>query len=149
MVLDQLSHAQEYFDLSRGIRTALEFLQRADLSRLPSGRHPVDGDAVVAIVDEYDTQPPTAKYWEAHRRHVDVQYVCTGRERIGVGALELFRADPYDAERDLTIAHGEGQFVEVPAGWFAILFPHDVHMPGVVCAEAVRVRKVVVKVRLD
>lgn len=149
MVLDHLSHAQEYFNLSSGIRVALEFLQRTDLISLSAGRHAVQGDAVFAIVDEYETKPASEKFWEAHRRHIDVQFVVSGREAIGVGALERFEAEPYDAERDLVVARGGGQYVDVPAGWFAILFPHDVHMPGVIAGTAERVRKVVVKVRLD
>jgi YhcH/YjgK/YiaL family protein len=149
MVLDQLSHAQEYFNLSSGIRAALEFLQRTDTAALPAGRHAVKGDMVVAIVDDYETKPAPERFWEAHRRHIDVQFVASGREAIGVGALERFETEPYDAERDLIVARGAGQFVDVPAGWFAILFPHDVHMPGVIAGTAERVRKVVVKVRLD
>ncbi len=59
------------------------------------------------------------------------------------------KLDPYDEERDLVVARGDSErFVEVGAGEFVILFPHDVHMPGLT-AQAVRaVRKVVVKVRL-
>jgi biofilm protein TabA len=149
MVYDQIKYASEYFNLSPGIRAALQYLQRADLGALPEGRHDVEGDRVFALVSDYNTRTPQEAFWEAHRRHVDVQYVHAGLERIAFGDLATFDTDPYDADRDLIVARGESdRYVDVEAGGFVILFPHDVHMPGLT-AHAVRaVRKVVMKVRL-
>ena len=120
-----------------------------DIPSLAVGRHDIDADRVFVLVSEYDTRRPADAFWEAHRRHVDVQFVQSGSERIAYGDIARFELDPYDAERDLVVAHGDSErFVEVGAGEFVILFPHDVHMPGLT-AQAVRaVRKAVVKVRL-
>ena len=148
MVVSYLARRSAYFNLSPGIRCALEFLQQADVARLTIGRHAVDGDRVFALVSEYHTQPIEARFWEAHRQHIDVQFVQSGIEQIAVGDLADFDADPYDAERDLIVARGAAaQFVTLRSGMFAILFPHDVHMPGLIARRVERVRKVVVKVR--
>ncbi|MEQ1729022.1 MAG: YhcH/YjgK/YiaL family protein [Vicinamibacterales bacterium] len=149
MVHDHINYASEYFNLSEGIRAALEYLATADLGSLEPGRHDVQGDDVFALVSDYNTRTPAEAFWEAHRRHVDVQFMHSGVERIAYGDLALFQSAPYDAERDLTVATGEsGRFVEVGPGGFVILFPHDVHMPGLTGDRQVAVRKVVVKVRL-
>ncbi|MBS1818470.1 MAG: YhcH/YjgK/YiaL family protein [Acidobacteria bacterium] len=149
MVHDHIKYASAYFTLSPGIRTALEFLQGADLEALTPGRHDIAGDAVFALVSDYDTRRPDEAFWEAHRRHVDVQFVHRGRERIGYGDLAAFDCDPYDEARDLIVARGESRDgVDVGPGEFVILFPHDVHMPGLVVGQVEAVRKVVVKVRL-
>lgn len=150
MIVDHLAHASEYFNLGDRIRVALEYLQRTDLGSLAAGRHEVDGDRVFAIVSDYDTREPQETFWEAHRRHIDVQYVHSGRERIGHGNLRGFAVESYDVERDLVVAgSGEGQFVLVEPGWFVILFPHDVHMPGLTAGRREPVKKIVVKVRID
>ncbi|MFN7980674.1 MAG: YhcH/YjgK/YiaL family protein [Vicinamibacterales bacterium] len=149
MVHDHIKYASAYFNLSPGIRLALEYLRSTDLNALTEGRHAVDGDHVFALVSDYTTKSPSDAFWEAHRRHVDVQYVHSGVEAIGVGDLAAFRCEPYVVERDLVVAHGEsGRAVEMRAGNFAILFPHDVHMPGLIHGRPERVRKVVVKVRI-
>ena len=149
MVYDHIKYASAYSNLSPGIRLALEYLGRADLGSLGEGRHEVDGDHVFALVSDYDTRQPSETFWEAHRRHVDVQYVHAGVERIGYGDLAHFTCDPYDAERDLVVARGESdRYVDVGPGAFAILFPHDVHMPGLTGCAREQLRKVVVKVRL-
>lgn len=150
MIFDHLKYSSDYFTLGTGIRLALEYLQRTDIGALPEGRHAVDGDRVFALVSDYETKPPEEGFWEAHRRHIDVQYVHAGRERIAYADLASFDADPYDAERDLVVARGVGgQFVEVAPGDFVILFPHDVHMPGLTAQARSHVRKVVVKVRTE
>ncbi len=150
MVHDHIKYASEYFNLSQGIRAALEYLATADLGRLEPGRHDVQGDEVFALVSDYQTRTPAEAFWEAHRRHVDVQFVHSGVERIGYGDLALFDSAPYDEQRDLVVATGESErYVEVGAGGFVILFPHDVHMPGLTGVRQEAVRKVVVKVRLD
>lgn len=149
MVVDHIKYASEYFNLSRGIRAALEYLQRSDVGALTPGRHAVDGDRIFALVSDYETKSPAETFWEAHRRHIDVQYVHAGRECIGYGDLARFAVDPYDAERDLLVARGDGQQVEVGPGGFVILFPHDVHMPGLTAQRVEVVRKVVVKVKAD
>jgi YhcH/YjgK/YiaL family protein len=149
MVTNHLKYASDYFNLSPGIRRALEYLQHADLDALAQGRHDVDGDRVFVLVSEYDTRSPAETFWEAHRRHIDVQYVHEGVERIGYGDLATFELEPYDETRDLTVAHGHSdRFIELGAGEFAILFPHDVHMPGLTGPAVRRVRKAVVKVRV-
>lgn len=149
MVHDHISHASEYFNLSQGIRAALEYLAQADLAALTPGRHDVDGDRVFALVSDYETRLPADAFWEAHRQHVDVQYVHQGRERIGYGRLDRFHAEPYDAGRDLTVAVGEASgFAQVSVGEFVILFPNDVHMPGLQVHGPEAVRKIVVKVKI-
>ena len=149
MVVDHIKYASEYFNLSPGIRLALEYLQRVDAGALEPGRHDVDGDRVFALVSDYLTRRPEDAFWEAHRRHVDVQFVHAGRERIGYGDLSAFECDPYDADRDLVVARGAShRSVDVEAGGFVILFPHEAHMPGLTAQAAETVRKIVVKVRL-
>lgn len=149
MVHDHIKYASEYFNLSQGIRTALEYLAATDFATLEPGRHDVQGDEVFALVSDYQTRTPAEAFWEAHRRHVDVQYVHSGRERIAYGDLAQFQSAPYDAERDLIVATGDsGRFVEMEPGGFAILFPHDVHMPGLSGERQDAVRKIVVKVRI-
>lgn len=149
MVHDHIRHAPEYFNLHPGIRAALEFLAQADLDALTPGRHDVEGDRVFALVSDYTTRTPADAFWEAHRQHIDVQFVHSGRERIAYGNLSTFTCEPYDEAKDLVVAVGESEAgVSVGAGEFVILYPHDVHMPGLTERQPVAVRKVVVKVRI-
>jgi YhcH/YjgK/YiaL family protein len=149
VILDDRSRASLYFGLHPRLRTALTFLQGTALEELSPGRHAIDGDDVFAMVSDYDTRTEGESQWEAHRVHVDVQYVIQGRERIGVAPLHALHLDPYDAEKDILFARGAGEFVTLTQGRFIVLFQHDAHMPGIVDGAREPVRKLVIKVRMD
>jgi len=153
MILDRLEHAGMYRGLGPGIAAALDWLAATDVLCLAPGRHELDGDRLVAIVQRYRTRPLAEAIWEAHRRYLDVQYVAEGAERIGYRPLEegLTVKQPYDQGKDAALFETWGDLVEVPAGSFAIFAPQDVHAPGLVCSpsgEPAEVLKVVLKVAL-
>jgi YhcH/YjgK/YiaL family protein len=107
----------------------------------------VDGESVFALVLHLETKPKKAAFWEAHRRYIDVQYIFEGAERMGRADIRALKPSAeYDAEKDLQKLKGRGDFFTVPAGTFAIFWPHDGHMPDVAVKEPKPVKKVVVKV---
>ena len=148
MVLDRLANASMYFSLGDGIAAALRYLQSTDFDALEPGRYEIAGAHVFALVSEYETQPADDVPWEAHRQHIDVQFVHRGEERIAFAHLADLTAGPYDAARDFVPADGAvALFLPLRAGAFAILGPLDAHKPGVAMHAPARVKKVVVKVR--
>ena len=80
MLVTTLDHAAGNDYLAARFQKAYAFLNRDDLGSLPLGRVDIDGDAVFANVQEYDTVPAEEKQLEAHRRYYDVQFVVSGEE---------------------------------------------------------------------
>jgi biofilm protein TabA len=150
MIVDRLDRRALYESLAPGIALGLEYLHRFDPA-VADGRVAIDGDRVVAIVQSYDTAPATEKQFETHRRHLDIQYVLSGRERIlYIPAAGLEVEAPYDEERDVEFYHDPPASTSVLlcAGDFAIFHPHDAHKPGCMAGGRDEVRKIVVKVRV-
>lgn len=153
MIFDRLEHAAMYHGLGPTLRDAFDFLRNTDISRLPEGKHVIDGERLFAIVQQYHPKPVEEAAWEAHRRYIDVQYVAKGVERIGYAALRdsLKVTQPYDAEQDIIFFDAHGDLFEVAAGAFAIFMPQDLHAPCLISSASVGVadvRKVVVKCRV-
>ncbi len=146
MILDALDNAHQYYGLSARIRRALEHLRATDWSAMELGHHEIDGAKVFAIVSEYETMPLEDGLWEAHRAHIDIQFVVNGEERVRYANLETLDAGPYDEEKDLIRAEGQGELFLLKPDRFVILFPQDAHSPGLVAARRERVRKVVIKI---
>lgn len=150
MILDTMRHWTRYSSLGSGIRSALEYLHGSDFDRLDSGRYNLDGDQVYAIVNRYQTKPFPEAIWEAHRKYIDVQFVVRGTERLGYVPLD--RAPqvqtPYDFQRDVILFAPATDTLLFAAGQFAILFPEDIHAPGLASdlQTPSEVLKVVVKV---
>lgn len=146
MVKDILSRGGRYHALGPRVAAALTHAQLTDFASMTDGEYAVDGTAVRALVQRYDTKAPAAGRWEAHRRHIDLQMVVTGEERIGVAPLETLVAEPYDEQKDLLWLSGHGDVVTLRPGDFVLLWPEDAHMPGLHSAAPASVLKVVYKI---
>ncbi len=151
MILDTLSHARVYQALHPAFPAAFDFLARPDLATLPDGRLDLDGSRLYALLQTYETKPVAGGRLECHRRYLDIQFLLTGVESFGYAPLEMAGqvAEAYDAARDIAFLDGTAAFVTLQAGDFAVLFPHDAHLPGRCWQQPSRVRKIVVKVAID
>jgi len=150
MILDQLKNAKLYFSLGERISKALQYLATTDFSNLEPGRYDIDGDNIYAMVSVYNTKPLSSTKWEAHKKYIDVQYVVSGKEKMGVtSADKVIPMEEYSENNDCTIYKGDGNYIYVDEGSFAVFFPSDIHMPGISVNIPKEVKKVVVKVKIE
>lgn len=149
MIIDTLSNAPLYRGLSPRIALAFDYLRDTDLRGTATGTFEIDGRLVYAMVQEYDTLERTRGAWEAHRQFIDLQYVVSGRERIGYAHVGRLIPGCYDQARDFLPLDGEGDFLALGPGDFMLLFPEDAHMPRIAVAAPGLVRKVVVKIAVS
>jgi YhcH/YjgK/YiaL family protein len=146
MVIDQLKNAALYLGTHPRIGEAFRYLQKTDFSKVEPGRYEIDGTNVFALVQQYDTKAKKKGRWETHRKYIDVQYVFSGMELFGYADTERLESVAYDEGKDFHEWKGNGDFLQVPAGTFLILFPQDAHMPGISVSASQPVKKIVMKV---
>jgi YhcH/YjgK/YiaL family protein len=149
MIFDKIENAPLYYPMGKKFETALKYIAGTDFSLIPPGRHDIEGGQLFAVISEYETKPPEAGRWEAHKKYTDLQFVFTGRERIGFTSFEKVSVtEEYNADNDIMFLAGEGNFMNLENRFFAILLPHDVHMPGIRIDGPEKVKKVVVKIKM-
>ena len=144
-----LDHAGGNDYLAARFQKAYAFLNRDDLGSLPLGRVDIDGDAVFANVQEYDTVTAEEKQLEAHRRYSDVPFVVSGEAVMQYAPLEgLAKVPPFadDADFGLYCTPERPSPIVLPAGDAAVLAPEDAPKPGCAPAAPCCVRKNVVTV---
>ncbi len=151
MIIDSLEHATKY-KFGPAWEKAFEFLTKVDPT-IEAGKHIIDGDNVFALVSEYKTKSHDKGRFEAHRRYVDIQFLISGREKLGYASLQTLEEETlYDSERDVEFLKN---LPEVPSisilvpEMFMAFFPQDGHMPGLAYEEPEPVKKVVVKIAVD
>jgi YhcH/YjgK/YiaL family protein len=150
MVFDNIKRASTYYSLGEKITKALKYLGETDFVNLEPGKYEIDGKDVFAIVQTYNTKPLSACKWESHKNYIDIQFLISGQEKMGyTESTKAYVVQEYDAEKDCTIYKGNGNFVTVEEGHFAIFFPSDIHMPSIALNIPKEVKKVVVKVSVD
>ena len=151
MVIDNLNNARLYYSLHARMQLAFDYLHATNLVSKEPGRYIIDGDNLFAIVQEYDTLDPAGEQMEAHKKYIDVQYMISGEEQVGHALFSgQTPSKEYSAEEDFVLfSDTPSFFTKMQAGTFMIFFPTDLHMPCIKIQESARVKKVVVKVKLE
>ena len=152
MILDQLVNSAFYNGYNPRMKAAFDFLHKHRDGKLPDGEHEIDGRSVYAIVMEVATREQKDAIWESYRKYIDIQYVVSGQERMGWVHLDHVKETvtmPYDATKDAALYTGDGTWLDVKAGEFAVFGPTDVHAPVIRLNGCQKVRKIVVKVAVD
>lgn len=133
----------------KAIQTALEYLKANDFTAMETGVYEIQGKDIYAQVMDAQTAPADTKRPEVHEKYIDVQFLASGKERLGftfdTGSYEV---DERLGDKDLIFyksVENEGYIDAVP-GCYSIFFPEDVHRPAVAAGEPMTIRKVVVKV---
>ncbi|HVY73726.1 MAG TPA: YhcH/YjgK/YiaL family protein [Puia sp.] len=146
--INPLEFEKQYHSNQQTWDKAFEFLNRKDLAGLAVGKYPIDGDKAYALISEYESKDLDKTQWESHRKYIDLQYVISGKEKIGV--LPLAKAvvtEAYDESKD--IAHyssDAGTYYVAEPGTFFLFFPQDAHRPGNRDGNSIHVRKMVIKI---
>lgn len=148
MIFDTLNNVNNYEGLGR-VYTALKFLAETDFNEIDLGRYELDGDNIFYMVQSYDTDP-SKTVSEAHKKYIDIQFMVEGEEIIGVADIssekELTEAKE---ENDVWFYNCKTEPLTLSAGKYMVLYPNDLHCPGVATnGKALTCRKVVVKVKV-
>ena len=152
MICDTLQHLDRYRGFHKNLDTAIDYLAAYTtahlLAELPLGRTEVDGENVFINVMDAQLHDDADSHPEYHHLYADLQidliggegwgYETAPGEEIGSFTGDIgFRASP-DAVRG---SLGEGRFV--------LFFPGELHKPGVARPGCSKVRKAVIKIRME
>ena len=150
MIYDTLKHLEAYTGIHPGVLRGLELLRDTDFSAMEDGRHEIDGDRLFILLQSYDTKPENDTP-EAHKKYIDIQYLISGRELMGVGPLEEMSGEvEARPEGDIWFYRGPLSNILLSGSRFVALWPGDAHAPCIAVDHApVPCRKCVVKVLTD
>lgn len=145
MVFDKIENAHLYDALSPDIAFGLQYLAMTNLAEQANGRIPLN-ERITLSLSEYETF--IDRSWEAHDRCVDIQFVVRGEEIIEYANREQLEYVSTAADKDQVVFKGTGNRILMKAGYFAILFPDDVHKPKVAVDVPKNVKKAVLKIKI-
>lgn len=147
MIFDTLENIKNYEGLGR-VYTALEFLAKTDFSQMELGRYELDGGNIFYMVQTYETDPDKT-ISEAHKKYIDIQFMVDGEEIIGVAPISCEKVETEaKPENDVWFYECKTEPLTLFKGSYMVLYPNDLHCPGVAVNNAKTCRKVVVKVKV-
>lgn len=147
MILDTVENIDLYKGLHERLSVGLDYIANTDFSTLELGKYEIEGDAIFAILQSYDSKEEGDCKLEAHKKYIDIQFLIEGQEYIGVEPLanQEVLEDKLESN-DVVFYKGTAPKISLVAGSFMVFFPTDVHAPGIKVAAPEKVVKVVVKV---
>ncbi len=149
MILDQLSHADQYAAIHPGFAAAFQYLRTANLNELSAGRHEIDGDRMYVVINRLPGRGHDGAKFEVHRRYIDIQFGISGTDEMAWRSLPncTHPTGSFEEAKDVGFFEDAAEtWLVVPPGSFAIFFPQDVHAPLGGQGDLV---KAVVKVAVD
>ena len=149
IIINQLQHAERYFNMHPAFENAFTFLRRDDSAELPDGRHEIDGEKLFCMISKGPGRSRSEAKLEAHRKYIDIQYVIAGTDEMGwkpTADCKMIDTE-YDADKDIEFFKDQpDSWTPVPAGSFVIFFPQDAHAPLVSSGE---IHKAVLKIAVE
>lgn len=145
--IDAQEFARQYHANKKYWDEAFAFLKNNDLAKLAPGKYTIDGDNVYAFVTDDPTKDYEVSKWESHKKYIDLQYVISGEEKIGVAPVaDVKLTEPYDAEKDIAHYSGPGKLYDAKPGTFFIFFPGTAHRPNITTGGNKTDKKIVIKI---
>lgn len=131
----------------------LDLLKKTNFDALENKKYKIFKDKIYLIISEYETKKPEEKDAEQHKIYIDLHYVISGKEAIGIGYDDpenKILADynlSTDSKSFRTVK--DEIFSSIKEKMYIILFPGEIHRPGLNCDGEQMVRKAVVKINSD
>lgn len=146
--VNYVEFAKQYHANKAAWDKAFAFLTSTKLDTLRPGKYVIDGDNVYAMVTDGPTKDFDKSAWESHKNYIDLHYVISGTEKIGVAPVASATVTvPYDIGKDIANYTADGKFYEAIPGEFFLFFPSDTHRPGIKTGNTDHDKKLVIKIK--
>ncbi len=113
------------------------------------GRHTISDKAFINI-EEYTTRDFIKL--EAHKNHIDIQFLIKGSEKVFTTNLEGLEVSiPHNEEKDVVFYKTPTKKLNVTylnQGQFIMLYPNDAHSPCTMVDTPAYVKKAIVKIKI-
>ena len=138
--------------LAKDIQFCIEYAKKNEnrILSLVHGSYDVGYNDIKMNIGKYFTKSENEKFWESHKKYLDVQIMINGTEKVAINDIRDMKVKSFDEEKDLTILEGNKAFdIVMKTGDVLVFFPNDVHKPEINVSEnddSGNIRKIVTKV---
>ena len=150
MVFGNLDHIEEFSFLEEGIKECFDYARTHDLASFEKGSHEIDGERLFVNIVEYTTTVSEERFWEAHKKYLDVHLMLAGMEQIDLNFIQNMEKKEFVEKDDFLPLEGErNSFVQLKKGDFLVCYPSDGHRTAVAVNGPERIKKAIFKVKCN
>lgn len=149
MIFGNINHLKEYPFLEKQIQECFAYAKEHDLASYEKGSHEIDGDRLFVNIVEYATTIPEERFWEAHKKYLDVHLMIHGTEQIDLNFIQNMDVKEFVEKDDFLPMDGDkNSSVILRDGDFLICYPSDGHRTAVEVNGSKQIKKAIFKVRI-
>ena len=151
MIYTNLKDTLQNKNIAKKVQECIEYTNKnlEELKKLEGGAYDIEL-GIKMHVNTYETGTEEDKIMETHLKNLDVQIMLCGEEYVAFNISNNMKVEKTEEEKDLVIYSGNVLFnVLLKEGDVLILYPNDVHMPGLKVKESKKIKKLVFKVPLN
>lgn len=151
MIIGDLQKPYYELGLHPVFKDVCEYLKSLDLINLSSGRHDINDDIFMNVM-EVESESADERKSELHHKYIDLQLVITGEEKIefSVSNPDLSDYESYNEKDDYQLTSQEinaKNSVILKPKMFAIFYPYEAHKPCCHVNDTMtKIKKLVVKI---
>ena len=147
MIFGNIENLNEYSFLEAKVAKCFAYAKEHDLKNFEKGSHTIDGERFFVNIVEYETTTPENRFWEAHKKYLDVHLMLNGEEQIDLNFLQNMNVKAFVEKDDFVPMDGEkNSSVILRNGDFLICYPQDGHRTAVRVQESQKIKKAIFKV---
>lgn len=150
MIFGNINQEKTYEFLPENVKACFKYVKEHDLLNYEKGTHKIDGDNLYVNVAEYTTVKREERFWEAHKKYIDVHMIIEGKESIDVSFYDDMQIKSFDENRDFVELTGEEKATVnlINKGDFLICYPEDAHRTAIICQQSQTIKKAIFKIKL-
>lgn len=113
------------------------------------GKYTLSDDRCFVVITEATTQPINKRVAEIHKKHIDIQILLEGRERLGYSNIldePIKKLSSLDDDILFIDNVVNENFVDLAPGDFVVFYPNQIHRPLCSINQPIQVKKAIIKI---
>ncbi len=155
MIFGNLEFANRYDFLNKKLQKCFSYIKENDLKNFENGVYHIEGEDLFVNIVEYTTTTIENRFFETHKKYIDLHLMLTGTEEIHLNFLQnMTIKEAYSEEKEMILLEGNtvqdgNSYVRMTENDFLICYPEDAHCTGVQVNEPQTIKKAIFKIKVD
>lgn len=155
MIFGNLEFANRYNFLNEKLQKCFSYINENDLRTFENGVYHIDGEDLFVNIVEYTTTIIEERFFETHKKYIDLHLMLTGEEEIHLNFLQnMTIKEEYSEEKEMLLLEGNSvqdanSYVRLTDNDFLICYPEDAHCTGVQVNAPQQIKKAIFKIKVD
>ncbi len=151
MIIGNIEDLNSIKGLNKNIDTVIDYIKNNNLCELKIGTHKVDDESVYLVKENYKTKELDRCLLKSNKKYINLDVILKGQEIIGYINAKSCEEDTSYKVKDGVIKY-KGNVVtciyEMRANSYALTFPEDAVISGIILSEITEVEKVTFKIEI-